>query len=383
MHRFCLKKYYLLLIIIVLGCNKDGIYNPSDTLSKVPVIEFYVDNDSYLGMLANRTQNYNIPANIFYGDSKLGGKLRPSGAGSRYFPRWSYRVILNEDEYIDNYNSFNLSAQVHDPTMLNTTLVSELYRQARFYVFNNFHVFVKINNEDKGLYQFIELVNEDFFELHSIPVYELYKGGFESKFSFADSYNPQFHFDKEIPDDDNYNNLFELIHAVDTCSTEGNKIFSSLGKWLDIDNYIKYHALTTLINNPDAFQNNFFIMRESPGAPFKFVPWDFDRCFEKESNVGLYGRNEIINKLFQNDSTFKLYKAELENMLNTIFTVENTSHILDASSEKIREAYNIDPYLGDGVFDFDKEVQNLKDFIAERRQYFIDRLPAFTIHDLN
>ena len=104
---------------------------------------------------------------IFFKEKALHGSLRPSGAGSRYFPRWSYRVELNENEFIENINIFNLSAQVHDPTMLHTTLVAELYRQAGFYVFDNFPVFVKINNEDKGLSQFIELVNEDFFSIKS------------------------------------------------------------------------------------------------------------------------------------------------------------------------------------------------------------------------
>ena len=150
-------------MLICIGCDKDGLFNPSDKLNEVPVLDFYVDQDSYLGMLANRTQNYFIPANIFFKDIKLNGKMRPSGAGSRYFPRWSYRIKLEENQFIEGYNSFNLSAQVHDPTLLHTTLVSELYRQAGFYVFDNFHVFVKINNKDQGLYQFIELVKEDFF----------------------------------------------------------------------------------------------------------------------------------------------------------------------------------------------------------------------------
>jgi spore coat protein H len=375
------KIYSLILIILLsfIGCNKDGLFNPSDALTEVPKLEFYVDHDSYLGMLANRTQNYFIPTNIFFEGKALHGSLRPSGAGSRYFPRWSFRVELNENELIENINTFNLSAQVHDPTMLHTTLVAELYRQAGFYVFDNFPVFVKINNEDQGLSQFIELVNEDFFESRAIPVYELYKGGFESKFSFEENYNPQFHYDKKIPDDDNYSNLYELIHAVDTSSTE--KIISSLGRWIDLDNYIKYHALTTLINNPDAFQNNFFIMREEANSPFIFLPWDFDRCFERETNIGLYGKNAIIEKLFSNDSTFNLYKIELENMLNTIYTNENTSLILDANSEKIRKAYNIDAYLGDGVYDFDEEVQSLKDYISDRRQFFFDNLPTFTRPD--
>jgi spore coat protein H len=360
----------------MIGCDKDGLFNLSDELTFVPNLEFYVDHDSYLEMLANRTQNYAIPANIFFKNKALYGTIRPSGAGSRYFPRWSYRVELNDQEYIEDYNRFNLSTQVNDPTMLHTTLVSELYRQAGFYVFDNFHVFVKINNSDQGLYQFIELINEEFFEKNNIPVYELYKGGFESKFSFEGTYNPQFHFDKKIPDDDNYSNLYNLIHAVDTSNT--NKIFTSLGKWLDLDNYIKYHALTTLINNPDAFENNFFIMKETTNSPYKFLPWDFDRCFERENNVGLYGKNAIIRKLFENESTFNLYKAELENMLNTIFTNENVSLILDAHINKIREAYNIDPYLGDGMYDFDEEIQDLKFYISDRRDFFFEQLPNFT-----
>ena len=120
-------------------------------------------------------------------------------------------------------------------------------------------------------------------------------------------------------------------------------------------------------------------MREEANSPYKFLPWDFDRCFERENNVGLYGENDIIEKLFKSDSAFNLYKIELENMLNTVFTNENTSLILDTYKEKVREAYNIDPYLGDGVYDFDEEVQSLKDYISDRRQFFFDNLPTFTV----
>lgn len=249
---FVYKIFLFLILVVLIACDKDGLFNPSDALKNIPKLEFYIDHEAYLNLLANRTQNFNIPANIFYNDQAFHGSIRPSGAGSRYFPKWTYRVKLNNEEFIENYNTFNLSAQVHDRTMLHTSLVSELYRQAGFYVFDNFHVFVKINNSDQGLYQFIEIIKEDFFKIRGIPVFELYKGGFESKFSFEGGYNPQFHFDKEIPDDDNFSNLYDLIYAVDTSNT--NTLFSSLGKWLDLDNYIKYHALTTLINNPMHFR---------------------------------------------------------------------------------------------------------------------------------
>ena len=119
-------------------------------------------------------------------------------------------------------------------------------------------------------------------------------------------------------------------------------------------------------------------MKESANSRYKFIPWDFDRCFERDTDVGLYGNNAIIKKLFQNDSAFNLYKSELENMLNTIYTNENVDMILDDYVSKVRDAYNIDPFLGDGVYNFDKEVQDLKEYIANRRQFFFDQLPTFT-----
>ena len=115
----------------------------------------------------------------------------------------------------------------------------------------------------------------------------------------------------------------------------------------------------------------------SVNSPFKFLPWDFDRCFERETNVGLYGKNAIIKKLFKNDSTFNLYKAELKNMLDSTYTNVKVNSILDGYTDKIREAYNIDPYLGDGRYDFEEEIQDLKDYIANRRQFFFDNLPTF------
>ncbi|MFC2088808.1 hypothetical protein ACFLSX_04335, partial [Calditrichota bacterium] len=111
------------------GCEQNGIFNPSDNLEKVPIISFFIDHDAYLNLLANKTENYFVPANIFYQGLDYQGDIRASGAGSRFDSRWSYRVRLNEEHSIENLNAFNLSAQVYDHTMLNTTIVSHLYWQ--------------------------------------------------------------------------------------------------------------------------------------------------------------------------------------------------------------------------------------------------------------
>ncbi|MFC2088526.1 CotH kinase family protein, partial [Calditrichota bacterium] len=180
----------------------------------------------------------------------------------------------------------------------------------------------------------------------------------------------------KIPEDGNYSNLYNFILAVDT--SRSDRIINSLGKWLDINNYIKYHALTSLINNPDAFKNNFFIFKESVRSPFKCVPWDFDQSFRREVDVGLFGKNAIINRLFENDSTLNMYKSELINLLNTIFTVQNVDSVINKNRDIIEEAYNIDPYLGNGRYNLEAEIQSLKEYIANRRQYFLDNIDSLT-----
>jgi len=372
------QKIYLssvLLILFFTGCVESGLLNPSDKLKNIAVLDFYIENDAYLNLLSNKTLNYAVPANIFYNSSAYGGSIRASGAGSRFDPRWSYRVRLNEGEVIENLNSFNLSAQIYDRTMLNTTIASHLYHQAGFLTFDNYPAFIRINEHDQGLLQLIELLKQDFFDRRNVQVHELYKVGSDSKFTFQGTNNPQFTFDKKIPDDENYSNIYNLILAMDTSSTE--KILTSLGKFLDIKMYIRYHALTSLINNTDAFRNNFFIYRRSVNSPFICIPWDFDQCFRRTYDVGLYGENAIINRLFQNDSTRNMYVSQVKDLVNSIYTEQNIiDSVIVKNQEIIRDAYNIDPYLGAGRYDFDTEIEKLIDFIKDRREYFLNNIDS-------
>ena len=154
----------VLLILFLTGCEENGILNPSEKLKNIAVLDFYIENDAYLNLLTNKTLNYAVPANIFYknSDYAYGGSIRASGAGSRFDPRWSYRVRLNEGEFIENLNSFNLSAQVYDRTMLNTTIATHLYHQAGFLTIDNYPAFIRINENNQGLFQLLELLKQDF-----------------------------------------------------------------------------------------------------------------------------------------------------------------------------------------------------------------------------
>ncbi len=365
---------FIPLFLLMISCN-DVMLNQSEELTDVPVMEFIINEELYSKLINGRLFDTEVTIQLAFEGKMYEAKLEASGAGSRYNPRWSYEVEL-EDSEIYGLSVFNLSSQNFDPVMLNTTITANYYEMLGLPTFFNTHVFLKINNEDKSLLVLTEEIDEGYFERRQKEVYELMKVEFGSKFTFREgAFHPQFHFDKEIPEDDNYNNLVEFINAIDTSSNEN--LIVSLGKFLDIENYIKYHVATSILNNDDSFTNNFFLMKETPSSTYQVIPWDFDKSFSRINDVGFGGENAIVKKIFKNEETFNLYKNEVINQLTNNYTIENLFPIIDNTTNQIRQAYGIDKYLGDR-YNFDEEILLLKDYITNRRAKLIENLDDLT-----
>lgn len=361
-----------LSVMIFSGCDNPAIYNRSDSLTNLPVIEVYIDEDEYYNLLQTKTTETEIPAKIIYNNESGTGYIRSSGGGSRMHPRWSYRIELKSGLNIAGLKSFSLSSQTYDPTMIHTTVVSRLYAMRGVPVFDNQHVFLKINNQDKGLYLLIERIDEDFFQIRNIPTYEIYKAEFDSDFSLSGPEHPLFSYDKKLPDDNNYAHLLDFINTIETCGI--STIEQSLEPYIDIDNYLQYHAMSTVINNDDAFKNNYYLQRETPVSPYKIYPWDFDRSFDPDNDVGLAGENNLFLKLSQNTTVRSKYINEMQFILNNYFREDILFPVIDSTAAHIRQAYNMDPFLGAGRYDLDTQVGALKAFITSRRQFLLDNI---------
>lgn len=275
MIKFHLK--ILLLSLLIVSCNTTNVLTPGDELISMPIFDLTIEHDNLLDLQNNRSINLEVPCKITYKGKSYIAAIRASGAGSRYYFKWSYRVELEDGNSIEGLTEFNLSAQVEDPTMVRTTLSSKLFNLAGFKGFNNFHVFLQLNHEDKGLYSLIEVIKEPYFERRDLSIYELYKLGFGSSFTFNSASYPELTFSKQIPEDEQYYNLIQLINAIDTSSTVSLK--ESLNKYIDLDNYINYHSLSSIIAHVDGFTNNFYLYKSESDKAFEIIPWDFDKTF--------------------------------------------------------------------------------------------------------
>ncbi len=368
-----IRKIAVVLVLCVLhACDGDIIYNASETFSEMPVIELYIDDDEYFNLLQNKTTKSDAPVKIFYNGQAGTGFIRSSGGGSRLHPRWSYRVELNDDFKVEGLNLFTLSSQSLDPSMIRTTVVSHIYALRGIAVFQSKHVFLKINNRDRGLYLILERIDQEFFNRRNIPVYELYKATLDSDLSFDAPNHPRYAYEKEIPEDNNYTHLFNYINAIDTSSI--SNIEQNLREYMDIDGYIQYHAISSMTNNIDAFKNNYYFYRISATAPYRFLPWDFDRSFGAVDEVGPAGENTLFNKLSRSESMRNKYMKELRYLLDNYFREDIIFPIIDSTAKYIREAYGLDPFLGAGGYNLDYQVSELKNIISGRIELYTGQI---------
>lgn len=367
-----MKKYLILVLTAVLfySCNISESNKEPNSIGRTPIMQIETSESDYISLLENKLTDFSVPCRVIYLNRVYNGKISASGAGSRYHEKWGYKVKLEPGEYLQGLNEFNLSSQIYDKTGLSLVIASQMYSNLGFPVSRGYNVFVKFNGKDKGLYPVIERVEEQFFADRLMSVNELYKIGFETKFTFASSYIPEYNIEKKIPDDNNFNSLKNMINAIDTSDLTNG--YLGLNKYLDVINYIKYHAMTVILNNQDAFTNNFFLYKAKPNSPFTVIPWDFDKCFI--GNVGLYGENEIIKKIKSHPITKKIYLETLKRILTNNFTESEVFYIIDTYARGIKDAYENDLYLGKNGYNFNDEINKLKQYILQRRNFLLNQI---------
>jgi len=356
---------FILPLLFILGCDSSVDDNPAEKLTSLVNLNVYIADESYKTLLENKSFNLNVPAEVFYFNNRYTGTIEAQGAGSRYFPKWGFTINLTDGNTIEGLTNFNLSIQQYDKAKVRTKLASYIYKQLGFYVFNSFPAFLRINDNNRGLYILTERIDESFFVKRGLNVNELVKVAFGAKFSFSDENHLSDNFEKKIPDDNNFNGLAEFIHALDTVQVKN--IFS-LNRYFDIEQYMLYHAVSSIMNNTDGLTNNFYLYKKNAREAFSIIPWDFDKTFDPNAGFGLYGENDISKKLFRSDSCYGIYKSLVKKVIDHYFTAENLFPLIDSEYEKIKEAYYLDPYLGMAGMSLENEIGILRNFITERRK---------------
>lgn len=342
-YRIC----FICLVVGLCACGK--IVDPQDTdgfgLTK---IELTITSE-YLGTLNSMVYaRREVPARVEIAGVSRKIFVRYSGQTSLGQLKKSYTIEFKDNQLFRGHREYVISAQNGDPTKLHSALGFEAYRQAGLMAPVAEPAAVYLNREYQGLYYLIEPIDEDFFKLRNRRLGSLYEAfnGFNNgaHFSFAGDYDVRLGFESKGERKDFYGDLERLIQILDASTPEN--LPARAESLLDVENYLRYLAVSVLFHNWDGYFNNFRLHLDPQIGKFQFIPWDLDNLLEfYEGRSRLEGANELSEKLLQVPAYRRRYKQILLELLDEKLTVTNLEAQIDETAAKIVSAYAADRFL--------------------------------------
>lgn len=368
-----MRKIFLNLILLILlaayGCGE--IVEPTEISGYgIPAYHLKIDAEDYARFSANLFSNYAVHGKLEAGDKTYKVKIEHQGWSSRELYKHSYEInYTGGSDPLLNRSKIILSAQARDASMLRTLISVDAFNAAGLMTIKAEPAFLYINNEPQGLYIITEVITDEFFAARSFELNELFKAiNTEAKFTFKEGFNVRIGFEKRIPGDGNYNSLESLIYLLDTEPLK--TLPGKLEKKLDVENYLKYCAVTELIGNWDGIVHNFYLCSEENDRRLKFVPWDFDLTLSiyksTEANNNL---NKLFNKIISVGKYNSFYNSFLHELVTDKFTIDFASGKVEEYKNKINEAYYNDPLFGALKLDLNYEAEVIKNYFRNHPLY--------------
>ncbi len=357
---------FFCVAIFVAGCGK--IVAPEEPKSfGLAKAEFKITSE-YLGILnSNVFVRHEVPARLEIDGRDRKVLVRYSGQTSLGQLKKSYTFAFADGQKFREHREYVLSAQNGDPTKLNSTIGFRAFRQAGLLAPEAEPAVVYVNGEYQGLYYLIEPIDADFFKIRNHRLGSLYEAFNGQKIgahlSFAGGYDVRLGFESTGERPEFFGDLGHLIRTLDASTPEN--LPARLEPLLDVENYLRYLAVSVLLHNWDGYFNNFRLHLDPNTAKFQIIPWDVDNLLELHPRSRIEGANELSEKLLQVPAYRQRYRQILLELMDEKLTVARLDSLIDVTAAKIAPAYAADRLLTAAGTPLSQHAANVKQFIRD------------------
>lgn len=363
MHKL-ISPVFFCVAIFVAGCGK--IVAPEEPKSfGLAKAEFTITSE-YLGMLnSNVYIRLEVPARLEIDGRDRKVLVRYSGQTSIGQLKKSYTFAFADGQKFREHREYVLSAQNGDPTKLNSAIGFWAFRQAGLSAPEAEPAAVYLNGQYQGLYYLIEPIDADFLKRRGRRLGSLYEARqAEAHFSFVGGYDVRLGFESKGVRADFFGDLEHLIKTLDASTPE--TLPARLEPLLDVENYLRYLAVSVLLHNWDGYFNNFRLHLDPQIGKFQFIPWDVDNFLEFNNDRSrLEGANELSEKLLQVPTYRQRYRQILLELMDEKLSVARLDSLIDVTAAKIAPAYAADRLLDAPGISLSQHVANVKQFIRD------------------
>lgn len=310
-----------------------------------------IDEESRIQLTHGGKEKSPVPASVSVDGKERWGRLAISGVGSLDARKRSYR--FDADGW-----SRKLSAQVQDPSFLRTMFGRRVFEAIGLPTPEVEPVSLYLNGRFQGLYLLIERVNEDFFRRRGIGVERLYKAKvWKAKFDETMVLDPE----AGVEGKSGGFHPREIQRLAEWAQAEGTEL-AGIEPYLDTESAARLFGANLFLANWDGFVNNWYLLKERGNSRLKFIPWDWERAYDKGHLPGEAEHFLKLNHLLWKLVRYPGIRTGILDVLAEIherkFPAEKVREIVEADARRIERAHRADPYLGGtgASLDHEKEV---------------------------
>ena len=293
----------------------------------------------------------------------VGLRLKSGHSFQSISEKAAFKIKFNEfsNQTFMGLKGVTLNNMVEDPTMLRETLSYHIFREFGLPAPRTTYVWVRVNDNDYGLYLLLEKYDEIFLQNHFDSTNHLYEGSVDLTLDQLDQ------FEVDEGDSSDITDLETFVETIHNAPDE--QWISEVSQTADLSNMVRFWAVENYIGHVDGFSmafNNYYLHSDEQGI-FSLLPWGTDRTFTESGNFPEFpgGSAIMVSKCMALSDCHRLYTDQLGALHQTVITLELDSmvtNLLDTVSPYIeddsRKPYNMEEH--------NQAVEDLGFYLDER-----------------
>ena len=228
------------------------------------------------------------------------------------------------------------------------------------------YVFLKINDEDKGIYLLTEDVNKYAFEKNDVELYELFHIPENVKFDYSIGQSDKIRNIYSSEGKSLKQSIEELLQVIDTISAEN---VEQLADYIDIKEYLRFKAVSIVLGYDT--NKNYYLYKDSANAPFKIMPGEYGYSDIVENHNRLFDNDKLIALLMESEKYFEYYMQYLSKLLNTYINENIIAGMTRNIKQRLEEVYKASPYNVQGSDGLNSAAERFEAKIFERKELLL------------
>ncbi len=229
-----------------------------------------------------------------------------------------------EDRTYNEMSRMTLNNDRQDPSHTHQCMAYDMFRKAGLVAPRCSLSRVTVNGEELGVYTNVENIKKPFLERsYGDKSGNLYEAQIAD---FGVYTNDKF----EKKTNKKENDRSDLAAVADALTLDDENLISTLEQLIDVDEFIRFWAVETLIGHWDSATgnaNNYYIYQSPSDGLFHYIPWGTDAAFTGENifkpNAGpLYKNINIASRLYAMEQYRTQYHNTLTELMDSIWDEE-------------------------------------------------------------